>query len=138
MATILESEQHVQRFVLPRVTWEAYEQFLTALGDRPGLRLNYDGRNLEFMTISPLHEFIKRIVGQLIDMLCFELNIPKKSGGSFTFKREDVERGAWSRTSVTGSRMRRWFAGRATSISQYTPSLISRSRSRSRGACWTA
>lgn len=93
MATILQSEQHVQRFVLPRVTWEAYEQFLTALGDRPGLRLNFDGGRLEFMTISPLHEFIKRMIAQLIDMLCFELNIPKKSGGSFTFKREDVERG---------------------------------------------
>ena len=93
MATILEAEQHVQRFVLPHVTWEAYEQFLTALGDRPGLRLNYDGETLEFMTISPLHEHLKKIIARLIEMLTFELSIAIKSGGSFTFKREDVERG---------------------------------------------
>lgn len=93
MATIVQSDQQVQRFLLHHVTWEAYEQLLAALGDRPGLRLNYDGESVEFMTISPLHEYLKKLVARLIEMLCFELNIPIKSGGSFTFKREDVERG---------------------------------------------
>ncbi len=96
MATTVQSQQQPragQRFLLHDISWSAYEAFLSALGDRPGLRLTYDGASLEFMTILPPHEILKKTLGRLVEMLCWELQIPIKSGGSFTHKREDRQKG---------------------------------------------
>ena len=45
------------------------------------------------MTTSRSHEHFKTILGRMIEMLCFELEIPLSSGGSMTFQREDLDRG---------------------------------------------
>ena len=96
MATTVQSQQQSregQRFLLHDISWNVYEAFLSALGDRPGLHLTYDGESLEFMTISPPHEILKKMLGRLVEMLCWELQIAIKSGGSFTHKREDRQKG---------------------------------------------
>ncbi|MFL5243545.1 MAG: Uma2 family endonuclease [Gemmataceae bacterium] len=81
-----------QRFVMRNVDWERYKAVADSLGER-FVRLTYDGRNLEFMTISQVHERLKEFLGRLLDTLTEELNIPLLSAGSTTFDREDVERG---------------------------------------------
>ena len=96
MATALTSPKTVpapQRFVLDDVTWEQYVAISDALTPQRSLRLTFDGRRLEFMTLSYLHENLKTVLGYLIATLAFDLDIDLKSGGSTTFRREDVERG---------------------------------------------
>jgi Uma2 family endonuclease len=81
-----------QRFLLQGVRWKDYLAILDALEERH-VRVTYDRGNLELMTISPLHEFSKTILAQLIEILSYELDLDIRSGGSFTFKREDLDRG---------------------------------------------
>ena len=95
MATIVETQQSeaVQRFLLYDVDWESYEKMLEALGDRPGLKVTYDEGTLELMSPSRNHEWTKRRLGRLIEMLTFELDIPIQSGGSTTFRKREMRRG---------------------------------------------
>jgi len=95
MATVLEpvtETQHDERFVIRGVTWEAYEAILAALGDHP-TRITFDGRNLELMSPSPIHEIYKDRFGRLLEALAFDLNFEIQGGGSMTFRRQDLERG---------------------------------------------
>ena len=98
MSTTLESppqqiaNEH-QRFVLYDVSWGAYEGMLAVLGERGGLRLTYDRGVMEFMTNSQTHEVWKSMVGRLIELMCYDLQIPARCGGSFTYRREDAQRG---------------------------------------------
>src|SRR5258708_23229608 len=78
-----------QRFLLRCVDWSRYKAVANSLGER-SVRLTYDGRNLEIMTVSRLHEWINKILGRLVETLTEELNIPLSSAGSTTFDREDV------------------------------------------------
>ena len=78
--------------LLHNVSWEFYERFLEAIGDRR-LRVTYDGENLEIMNVSRRHERTKKLLGRLIETLTYELNIPMSSGGSMTFQRKDLKRG---------------------------------------------
>jgi Uma2 family endonuclease len=79
--------------MLHGISWETYERMLEEIGEQPGLRMTYDEGSLEIMTTSSLHEIFKKWLGRLIEMLCFQLSIPHKCGGSFTHKREDLLKG---------------------------------------------
>jgi Uma2 family endonuclease len=79
--------------MLHGISWETYEQMLNDIGEQPGLRLTYDRGSLEIMTTSSVHEILKKLLGRMVEMLCFELAIPHKCGGSFTHKREDLLKG---------------------------------------------
>lgn len=98
MASVLASPlapapQDPARIVLDGVSWDQYVQVSDALTPQHGLRLTYDGRRLEFMTLSYLHEHFGHLLGRIIEMLAFELGIELEGGGSTTFRHEDVERG---------------------------------------------
>jgi Uma2 family endonuclease len=82
-----------QRFVLHCLDWDAYRKISEALTGRH-LRLTYDRGTLEFMTISPLHGKLSRLVGRLITALSEELGLPISAFGDMTCDREDLERGA--------------------------------------------
>ncbi|MBY0527556.1 MAG: Uma2 family endonuclease [Gemmataceae bacterium] len=84
------NEPHV---VLYGISFDFYKTFVAAVGARPSLRLTFDGKNLEIMTISPLHEIYKRLLGNLIVVMAMELKLPIKCCGAFTFTRVDLERG---------------------------------------------
>ena len=86
------SDPPVQHLVLHDIPWDAYEGILTALGDR-SLRHTYDRGDLEMMSPLQEHDWVKRIIGRLIESTALELNIPIKSVGSTTCRREDVGRG---------------------------------------------
>lgn len=81
-----------ERVVLHDVRWELYELLRRELGDRQ-IRLTYDGRNLEIMSPSRWHDLVGRCLGRLIAALADELNIEIGTGGSTTFRRDDIHRG---------------------------------------------
>lgn len=76
-----------------RATWATYERILDENPDRAGLRIAFDGNNLEFMSPSTRHEKQNRRLQTLIDVLAEELGIDVESVGSLTLKRSDLERG---------------------------------------------
>ncbi len=81
-----------RRIVLNCVSWESYEKFLEALGDRP-IRTTYDQGTFEIMSPLPKHEGTKKRLARLLEMLTFELDIPIQSFGSVTIRRVVAQRG---------------------------------------------
>ncbi len=81
-----------QRFVLDGVDWDTYVAFSDKLGKR-NIRLNYDGVNLELMTLSPEHEYAKKRLACLLETLAVEMDIDIALFGSMTCRREDLEHG---------------------------------------------
>jgi Uma2 family endonuclease len=81
-----------QRFLLRNIDWPQYRALADLLNERH-VRLTFDGKDLELMTISHGHERWGLLLGQFIEVLTEELDRPRQSGGSTTLNREDVERG---------------------------------------------
>jgi len=82
-----------QMFTLDNISWEQYVAISDALPDWPGLRITFDGERLELMSTSQRHERLKKLIGQMIEWLTFELGYDRQSGGNVTFRREDIEKG---------------------------------------------
>ena len=80
------------RFVLRHLDWNAYEAIRRALDDHPA-RVAYDGKDVELMSPSPIHESYSNLFGRLLGALALERNIEMRGGRSMTFRREDVQRG---------------------------------------------
>jgi Uma2 family endonuclease len=81
-----------QRVRLYNVSWQTYLALL-ADTDQCGSRLTYDEGTLEIMSPSHLHENVKRLIGRMIEAFTEVMDIDICSGGSTTFKREDLQRG---------------------------------------------
>ncbi len=81
-----------QRLLLHDIAWRQYETLLQAL-EQHHLRLTYNQRSLEIMTLSPEHEGYKSLLRLFIQVLAEEFNVPVKNLGSTTFRRQDVEQG---------------------------------------------
>src|SRR4051794_2012849 len=86
------SLDEVQHIVLDDVSWTFYEQLLKAIGNRP-IRVTYDEGRLEIMSPLREHEKLKKLIGRLIEMLTFLLNIEMDSSGSTTFRRKEKLKG---------------------------------------------
>ncbi|MFQ5731832.1 MAG: Uma2 family endonuclease [Planctomycetaceae bacterium] len=82
-----------QYLLLHDVDWDDFRSFERMVDDQPGHRLTYDRGRLEYMTLSHLHEFAKMVMHGLFAVLTEEFDVPRKSGGSTTFRREDLDRG---------------------------------------------
>lgn len=93
-ATLIDPMQlpDEQRMVLFDVDWAAYEQMADALTGRH-VRLTYDRGTLEFMTISPLHGRLARLLYQFVVVLTQEYGLPRRSFGDMTCRRSDLLRG---------------------------------------------
>ena len=78
--------------LLEGVRYSTYEALLEDIGNRH-IRLTYDNGSLEIMTVSPRHEWAKKLIGRMIEAMTEELNIPIRSGGSTTFKKELSKKG---------------------------------------------
>ncbi|MCY2991923.1 MAG: Uma2 family endonuclease [Planctomycetota bacterium] len=81
-----------ERFLLADIRWDFYIAFCEEIGERP-LRLTYSDGMLEIMITKAPHEFYKKMLAKLIEMILLEGNIPARSGGSMTFQRKDLEKG---------------------------------------------
>ena len=90
MATVEAPRE--QRFLMRNVNWQEYRGFADLLGEWH-VRLTYDRGRLEFMTLSHLHELLKKLLAQFVEALTEELDRPRQSAGSTTLDREVLDRG---------------------------------------------
>jgi Uma2 family endonuclease len=79
------------RIVIPNVGWDVFEAL--AASDCAGTRFVYDKGLLEIMSPSMEHEWCHRILGQIVEVITEELNIPRRSAGSTTLKLQLEKRG---------------------------------------------
>ncbi len=79
--------------VIRSVSWAYYEKLLAAVGANGGLRLAYDGKDLEIMSPSPVHENAKVYAGKFVDLVAEELDIDSINLASTTWNRPEIERG---------------------------------------------
>lgn len=91
MATVTEAATE-QRFLIHTADWQMYESLLAAIGDS-AIRITYDRGRIELMSPSKDHERFKSLIGRLVEILAFDLNIPIRTQGSTTFKNEALARG---------------------------------------------
>jgi Uma2 family endonuclease len=77
---------------MPGVPWNAYKDFLRALGDKH-VRHIYDQGLLEIMSPLNSHDWIKRLMGRLIEAMTLDQNILIQSIGSTTITSDAAERG---------------------------------------------
>ena len=91
-ATDPSKSHDVARVLIHDVTWEEYELFLKAMGNRH-VFLTYDQGELEIMSPLRLHENAAEALAVMIPILLRTMQIDFKRGGMQTFKRKDLERG---------------------------------------------
>jgi Uma2 family endonuclease len=78
--------------LLHGVRWSTYVALLEDMDNRH-IRLTYDDGDLEIMTLSSPHEWSKKLIGRMIEAMTEVLNIPIRSGGQTTFKKELQKKG---------------------------------------------
>src|SRR5438477_11297373 len=78
--------------LLSDVSCEMYEKILDAFGERR-LRHTYADGMLEIMSPLHIHEWRKRFIGRMIEMMAWRLKIPIKSAGSTTLRKKLKRRG---------------------------------------------
>ena len=93
MATVARPVTEWSCALLRNVSWDQYESFLEWLGDRPGVKVNYDAGRMEIMAPMYRHDREKSISGRLVERLCEEIDIPSIGAGSVTLKRQLAEKG---------------------------------------------
>jgi Uma2 family endonuclease len=79
---------------LHSVEWDEYEQLLSDLVERPGLRVAYDEGTLEIVSTSAQHEKHKDLILQLVRVLAEASGFTLESVGSTTWKRPALRKGA--------------------------------------------
>ena len=81
------------RICIPGVNWSFYEWLVDSIPEGTGVRVAFDGTDVEIMTTSPEHEDFKELLGRFVGLVAEELGIPHKSMGETTWKRVRVNRG---------------------------------------------
>jgi Uma2 family endonuclease len=84
---------HNERAVIRGVDWAYYERLLAVVGERNGIHLAYDGKDLEIMSPGPLHEDVTEFSGELVKVIAEELGIRWRALASTTWKRAEIARG---------------------------------------------
>lgn len=82
-----------ERRVFRGVDWGFYVRLHELIGERPGLRIAFDGRDLEIMPSSGFHEDIGQFAWRLVEVTCEELEIESRSLGKTTWMRAEIQRG---------------------------------------------
>jgi Uma2 family endonuclease len=82
------------RVTLHNLTWQQYQQVLTALPQTRAAKLAYSLGTLEISMPLEDHEQASELIGLFIRILVFELGLKMKSMRSTTLTREDLNRGA--------------------------------------------
>ena len=82
-----------QRFVLYGVSWETYKQLSTAFEPHPSVLLTYDKGALEIMSVSLRHEKLKKLLGNVVEVIADEMEIDCVSSAQTTLRLETEERG---------------------------------------------
>lgn len=83
-----------QRVLLTGMRWTDFEVLLALRGGRSVPRLYFMDGTIEVMTPSVFHEGHKKLLARLLEAWADEVGLELSGYGSWTLKREDVERGA--------------------------------------------
>ncbi|MEO0373199.1 MAG: Uma2 family endonuclease [Cyanobacteria bacterium P01_A01_bin.17] len=83
-----------QRLTLFNVSWETYEQILTAFGEHRAVKLTYDQGVLEFMVPLEAHENPSDVIGDFVKIVTIESGLNIKSMASTTLRRSELQKGA--------------------------------------------
>jgi Uma2 family endonuclease len=86
-------EPPIEHVVFGAVNWAFYEGLLALVGERRSHRITYDRGKLEIMAPSWNHEWWAARLDRVILGVSEHLEVPLISGGSTTFRREDLDRG---------------------------------------------
>ena len=81
------------RVVIRGVDWPFYEQLVDSIPEGANIHVDYDGKDLEIMSLSQLHDGIKKRLGRFVELTAEELEIPCTGLGQATWKRPEVTRG---------------------------------------------
>jgi Uma2 family endonuclease len=79
--------------LLDGISWSTYTRLLRESSHRR-LRMTYDAGALEIMTLSFEHESATGLLSQMVRALAIASGMNYASGGSTTFRRKDLEKGA--------------------------------------------
>jgi hypothetical protein len=90
-----------QRIVIRGVGRHVYDVMDEAIGEGQHIRLAYDGKDLELMTTSHLHEFFKELLNEIVSAIVEALEIDCIAVGETTWKTEDMGRGLQADLSST-------------------------------------
>src|SRR5262245_54144164 len=82
-----------QRITIHGISWELYDRLSRAIGEGQHIRLAYDGKDLEIMTMARVHEDFKDLFGRLVNAITDDLHIPCRGAGETTWKRQVIARG---------------------------------------------
>ena len=82
-----------RRSVFREVSWDTYQSLARAQTEGHHLRLAYDGRDLEIMTVGYIHEVIKELVGLFVRAVLSWREIAHVGSGEATLHAVDAERG---------------------------------------------
>ena len=82
-----------ERVVIPSVDWAFYEQLVDSIPEGANIHVDYDGKDVEIMSLSQLHDGIKKRLGRFVELTAEELEIPCTGFGQATWKRPEVTRG---------------------------------------------
>jgi Uma2 family endonuclease len=83
----VESSPDEERGVMRDVSWQFYDRLTNALSAEAHIRVAYDGKDLEIMTLGPKHEKSKEALGIFIYEVSVGLEIDFEPMGSTTWKR---------------------------------------------------
>ncbi len=78
-----------QRISLSGVRWQQYQLLRGVLYDTPGIRTAYLDGEVEIMTLSERHEYIKSQISRLLEVYLYEINVDFHRQGSFTMGGEN-------------------------------------------------
>ena len=77
-----------QRTVFRGVDWHTYNQLCQATGESGGIRLIYDGKDLEIMVVGNIHEQIKELFGAIVRAVATGLDLDFVACGQTTWQTE--------------------------------------------------
>jgi len=77
-----------QRTVFRGVDWHTYNQLCQAAGEGGGIRLTYDGKDLEIMVVGNIHEQIKELFSAIVRAVATGLDLDFVASGQTTWQTE--------------------------------------------------
>jgi Uma2 family endonuclease len=85
-----------QRVVFRGVEWAFYEELADSIPEGSNIHVDYDGRDLEIMSLGRRHGKRNKLLGQLVEVIAQEFSIPYSSLADTTLKRRETTRGLQS------------------------------------------
>jgi len=82
-----------ERVVIHGVDWAFYEQLVDSIPEGANIHVDYDGKDVEIMSLSPFHDGVKKFLGRFLELTAEELEIPCTGLGQTTWKRPELSRG---------------------------------------------